>query len=87
MHYVRLRFQMIEKCDLSNSSGQSFIIVVWNHEKRSFEIPRWPSELPVNQCQPISPPRQMGRHKLAEISEGHRGNVIFFVNFDFYDGF
>ena len=55
--------------------------------KRNFEIPRWPSELPANQCRPVSPPRQTGRHKLAGNSEGHRGNVIFFVNFVFYKHF
>ena len=27
-HYVRLKFQMMKKCDLSNSSGQSSIIFV-----------------------------------------------------------
>ena len=76
-----------EKCDLSNSSGQSTIIVVWNHKKNKFEIPRWPSELSANQCRPVSPSRQTGRHRLAGNSEGHRGNVIFLVNFVFYDPF
>ena len=55
--------------------------------KRNFEILRWPSELPANQCRPVSPLRQRGRPKLAGNSEGHRGNVIFFVIFVFYDHF
>ena len=75
---------MIEKCDLSNSSGKSSIIVVWNHKKKNFEIPRWPSELQANQCRPVSPQRQIGRHELAGNSEGHRGIMIFFVKFVFY---
>ena len=55
--------------------------------KRNFEIPRWPSDLPANLRRPVSPPGQTGRHKLAGNSKGHRGNIIFFVNFVFNDPF
>ena len=41
--------------------------------RRKIEIPRWPSELPANECQLVSPPWQIGRHYLAGNSEGHRG--------------
>ena len=44
----------------------------------NFEITRWPSDFPANQCQPSGPAGQIGRHWLAGNSEGHRGNSNFF---------
>ena len=44
----------------------------WARGTKKFEFPRWPSEIPANQCQPIGPGGQIGRDCLAGISEGHR---------------
>ena len=49
------------------------------------EIPRWPPELPANQCRPNGPAGQIGRHWLAGNSEGHRGNSKFFFLIALYN--
>ena len=43
------------------------------------EFPRWPSELPANQYWPICLTGPLGRHWLAEKSEGHRGISKFYA--------
>ena len=46
---------------------------------KKIEFPRWPLEFPANQCRPIGPPGQMGRHWLASSSESHRGKSKIFA--------
>ena len=54
-------------------ASQALLQMLETIRKKKFEIPRWPSELPANQCRPVSPLRQIGRHYLAGNSEVHRG--------------
>ena len=83
-HIVLYLFQMLKNATSLIRRSQALWHLYETIRKRKFEIPRWPSELQANQCRPVSPQRQIGRHELAGNSEGHRGIMIFFVKFVFY---
>ena len=72
-HSLRLQFRMIEKCVLFILSFKTSDFSV---ETQNLNFHDGPSEFPPNKCRPIGP---IGRHCLAGISKGHRGNSNFFL--------